>query len=430
MGIGRTAVGSVTLSRVTGTGNIDVSTNGGTTWTTVSVTGARVSVSLTGNINGQFAIRIVTSGDAVEATYPQLEDVTAQTTQTAGEYVSVGVTSAPYYHGSFVDGVKCFPTDLSGNPLTTMERYKPEAAATQIIAATADIRDMTGVNWVLGATMTRARTSVGADGAANSANRLTGGAVAATNTILYTVTAAASSRTYSALVKRVTGTGPVRIIQTGTETDISSQLNTAGYALVQLNASVLNVAIGFKIDTNGDAIDVDMNQFEAGTFATSRILTGGGVRNADVLTYTGGDIPNLKTLCVTFRRESGAASVGVVVTHGDGTSNERAYADMASATALQFAGYDGGVLQWDTTASNAYVPGTVAKLAFSQATNDLKMAFNGVAQTADTSATMPTNTQLQVGHVNGAFQLSGNVGGIYGWTRNFSQSELNAITAL
>jgi len=30
----------------------------------------------------------------------------------------------------------------------------------------------------------------------------------------------------------------------------------------------------------------------------------------------------------------------------------------------------------------------------------------------------------------GAFQLSGNVGGIYGWTRNLSQSELNAITAL
>ena len=40
--------------------------------------------------------------------HPQLEDVTAQTTQTAGEYVSVGVTSAPYYHGSFVDGVACF----------------------------------------------------------------------------------------------------------------------------------------------------------------------------------------------------------------------------------------------------------------------------------------------------------------------------------
>ena len=90
MGTDRTAVGSVTLSRVTGTGNIDVSTNGGTTWTTVSVTGARVSVSLTGNINGQFAIRIVTSGDAVDATYPQLEDVTGQTTQMASEYVSVG----------------------------------------------------------------------------------------------------------------------------------------------------------------------------------------------------------------------------------------------------------------------------------------------------------------------------------------------------
>lgn len=187
--------------------------------------------------------------------------------------------------------------DANGVPLTTANGasalctdaggpfgYLSEGAGTQLLA-TADIRDMTTANWTLGATMTRARTSVGADGAANSATRLTGGAVAATNTCYTTIVAAASSRTYSALVKRVTGTGPVRIVQTGTETDISAQLNATGYALVQLTASVLNVAVGFKIDTNGDAIDVDFNQFEAGAFATSRMAATGAARNADVLTY-------------------------------------------------------------------------------------------------------------------------------------------------
>ncbi|MGE9070550.1 hypothetical protein ACQKHG_24715, partial [Escherichia coli] len=63
----------------------------------------------------------------------------------------------------------------------------------------------------------------------------------------------------------------MRIVQTGTETDISSQINSLTYTRVQLTTSVLNVAIGFKIDTSGDAIDVDFNQFEAGAFASSPI---------------------------------------------------------------------------------------------------------------------------------------------------------------
>ena len=184
--------------------------------------------------------------------------------------ISEGVWSNTFADGSLI-------------PAATNKGYLAEGARTQILA-TADIRDMTTAAWTLGATMTRARTSVGADGAANSATRLTGGAVAATNTCYTTIVAAASSRTYSALVKRVTGTGPVRIVQTGTETDISSQLATTGYALVQLPASVLNVAVGFKIDTNGDAIDVDFNQFEDGAFASSRIASA-MTRAADVLTY-------------------------------------------------------------------------------------------------------------------------------------------------
>jgi hypothetical protein len=36
---------------------------------------------------------------------------------------------------------------------------------------------------------------------------------------------------------------------------------------------------------------------------------------------------------------------------------------------------------------------------------------------------------LSVGHIADLYQLNGNVGPIYGWTRNLSQSELDAITA-
>ena len=38
----------------------------------------------------------------------QWEDVSGQSNQTPGEYVSTNVLSAPF-HGSWCDGVKCFP---------------------------------------------------------------------------------------------------------------------------------------------------------------------------------------------------------------------------------------------------------------------------------------------------------------------------------
>lgn len=362
----------------------------------------------------------------------QLEDITGQSVQTAGEYVSVGVESAPAYHGSMVDGVKCFPTDLSGNPLTGMTTPLLELAATQLIAATADIRDMTTASWTLGATMTRARTSVGWDGGSNLATRLTGGAVAATNTITYTLVAAASSRTYSVGIKRITGTGPVRLTQDNfaTSTDISSQLTTTGYTLVQLNQSQLNAVFGIKIDTNGDAIDVDMNQFEAGAFATSRILTGGATRNADQFYYTDALLANIKTLVTRgFKREVGVTTAGAICYLSDGTTNNTAQMYLNTATQHGMAGVTGGVVQWGGNSSNAYTPGTLGSCALSVDTNDAKSAFNGVAQTPDASVTRPVVTRLEIGMAAGALQLNGYPGKIYGWTRNLSQSEVNGVSA-
>ncbi len=49
----------------------------------------------------------------VEVWGAQLEDITGQSNTNPGEYVSVGVLSAPY-HGAGVDGVKYFST-LNGN---------------------------------------------------------------------------------------------------------------------------------------------------------------------------------------------------------------------------------------------------------------------------------------------------------------------------
>ena len=147
--------------------------------------------------------------------------------------------------------------------------YLAEGERTQLVTPDASIRDMTDAAWVAGATMSVAKTGIGIDGVVNSCSRLTGGGVAATNTILQTLTAAASSRTYSVWLRRVTGTGVVNITQDGgsTWTAVTSDLVTANFVRVSLTASVLNAAFGIQVETDGDVVLADFNQFEAGAFA-------------------------------------------------------------------------------------------------------------------------------------------------------------------
>ena len=268
---------------------------------------------LNNNVDGTYIGAIGASDATLDILYvwPQEEDITGVTITAPSEYVSSGVLSAPY-HGAGVDGVKYFSTlngntvasnvvtEATGAPIVTGASgvaanapvdargpfgYLAEGAATQLVTPTASIRDMTDASWVAGATMTVAKNAIGADGTANGASTLTGGAVEATNTILQTLVAAASSRTNSALVRLVSGTGPVYLMQGATASaDLFSSLNTSTYSLLELNASVLNVAFGFKLGVN-TVIEVDMNQFEALAFATSRILTAGATREVDALSF-------------------------------------------------------------------------------------------------------------------------------------------------
>ena len=426
------AAGAYQFSMGAGTGTATFSGTGGATGTLAASASARTWVAKT--ITAGTLVITASVADLADLQVVSMVGVTDQTT--LREYVSVGVASAPYYHGSMVDGVKCFGTDYSGNPLPTSEiaTYPmrgawDETAATQLIAATADIRDMTTASWTLGATMTRARTSVGIDGVANMATRLTGGAVAATNTITYTLVAAASSRTYSVWIKRITGTGPVRLTQDNfaTNSDISGQLVSGRWVQVLITQSQLNAVFGIKVDTNGDAIDVDCNQFEAGTAATSRILTGGATRPADVMTYTGADVAPIKAMSCTFWRPVGVSAVGTISALSDGTTANYAQAVLSSAIGAVFQGGASSVEQWNRTASNTYTPGTQSKMAWSMATNNILMDKDATAQTTDTTATIPAISQINQGHVAGSFQLNGATADLYFWHRNLSQSELGAV---
>lgn len=404
----------------------------------------------------------------------QLEDVTAQTTQTAGEYVSVGVESAPYYHGSGVDGVKCFPTDLSGNPLTTMERYKSELAATNLcLQSNAFTTTWTAIN-----TPAITQNAVGPDGA-TSAWTLIDNAAGAVSGIQQSIAITAAAYTFSIFVKKTSGAtsfpvllwyppGPVEMqactvdTNNGVATDWTAYTGftmAAGRSVrctsynddfwrVELTktgtAAAHNIDINPAGTTNptqssgtytgsvqGSAVFYGA-QVELGSSASSYIATTttAGTRNADILTYSGGDIPNLKTLMAGFRREVGVGSSGAIAQLDDGTANDFVITYLSSATAIRHQGTDGGAVQWNlpVVAVSTYVPGTACKSVQTWTTNDVKAAVNGATLTGDTAATVPTVTQLTVGHLLGAWQLDGNVGPIYGWTRNQSQSELNAVT--
>ena len=263
---------------------------------------------------------IGTSGAGADANidilmcYAMLEDATSQANQNPSEYVSVGVLSAPY-HGANVDGVQYFNT-LNGNTVasnvvteatgaaivtgasgvaTTAPvdaggpyGYLAEGARADVLGTTAAIRrTMTDVGWV-NTTMT-VGAATGTDGVASAAASLT--ATGANSTSLFTTVLGAAIRTYSAWVRRKTGTGTVNITGDNGATWTAITLTTT-YALFQFTtASAANPVVGFRLVTSGDAIEVGWNTLEAATFANPTPIPLNVSKAVDVLTYpTSGNV--------------------------------------------------------------------------------------------------------------------------------------------
>ncbi len=304
--------------------------------------------------------------------------------------------------------------------------YFAEGAGTQLVTPTASIRDMTDASWVKGATMTAALTGTGIDGVVNSCSRLTGGAVAATNTVFQTLTAAASSRTYSVWLKRVTGTGTINLTEDalGTATDVTASLNTNTFTLVSVTASVLNASFGIQIVTNGDVILADFNQFEAGAFATSPMDAAGAVRNGDVLTYpTAGNV--LGTIGSTYMEISELWSNSQVVA-------PRALDLGSNSSALYFSAdklsiFDKTTQSLDTsfTASTS-----IQKAGSSYGGTTMRTFVNGIAGSgAVFDGDMNIGINLSVGAQNASInQWYGTLKGIRLWQRQLPNAVLQAIT--
>lgn len=382
-------------------------------------------------------------GEKIYARRWQLEHISGQAITAPSEYVSKGVASTPW-HGAGVDGVKYFST-ANGNTVASNVVTEATGASLTLTAAGISVfgaathialhnRDLTNAAWVKGATATVAKDQTGADGVANSASRITAGAVLATNTVLQTVTLASSSRSQEAYIKRLVGTGTVEMTtDNGTSwINITSSI-TASWTRIRIPVqTVTNPVFGFRLTTNADAIAVDYVTNTSVVDAPVIQTAGAAVTvNADVITATQPAGMTEGTLYVRAIGPVGPQDYRAFMQIDDGTNNERAvlFANITDAKSSYII-TDGGASQVSDLAGPAWTAGVSGRAAGRYKLNDSNSAFNGTARTADTSCTMPTTTTIRIGSTLGAGLESANTVLQYTalYRRGFSDAELVSLT--
>jgi hypothetical protein len=149
------------IKRSVGTGNIDMTTNGGTNWTTVTVTSGytRVWCAPQTVTNPSIGFRIVTSGDAVIVDYVQNEAVTAGQT---GVTSAIATTTAAVTRAA--DDFAFNPTAVGFNATqgTWLVHWYNRNDGTQVALITSDlVTDYTQISQA-SATLCRCELNTGA----------------------------------------------------------------------------------------------------------------------------------------------------------------------------------------------------------------------------------------------------------------------------
>lgn len=268
-------------------------------------------------------------------------------------------------------------------------------------------RDLTqdgGSPWTLSNT-TAAKDVTGIDNAANSASTLT--ATAANGTVLQTVTKASAANTYSVWLKRKTGSGDIDITDNN-GTNWTTVAVTSSWLRFDITRTQANPIFGIRIVTDTDAVYVDMNQLEAGSFRTSEIATttAAVTRSADVATTALSGVPGFSVTEGTVFIEYALIIGGDAGTFpgswsiDDGTGDDSIDLALRQSDNLTFCRVKTGTVAQalvELTAPSS--PTTMSKVAMVWATNDVSGAQDGtLAGTPDTSATIPTGlTTLRIG---------------------------------
>ena len=406
------------------------------------------------------------------------------TSSTTGEVWTINGASSVVrnaaYHGSMVDGVKCYDTDRSGNPIPTtgsypLVGYVPWEARTNLCLQS----NAFTTTWTASGPPTITQNVVGPDGA-TSAWTLTDGTGGADHITSGNITFTAAAYTASVFIKKTVGatTFPVLwMIDAGTTTtslctaDTNNGVATVwtanGFGLAmmagasarcssyndnywrfELTATGTAVAYNFKFGpalattanqssgtfsaaTTGSAVFYGA-QVELGSFATpyQPTTTVAVARNKDEFSETtsGAILAAGGTISLTYIPYH--SPVGTIALWGTYVDASNYTAILHDATNLIFRKRIAGV-NYDATIANAFTSGTTYKMAASWGSGGSTIYLNGVAGTphANTTAAQIAAT-MQFGADGNSLQQPGAaVINSYIWQRQLSGSEQAAVTA-
>lgn len=438
----------------------------------------RVSMKFTATSSGSNAVNLITitSGSSARAqsylgtgvwfyaSAAQLEDVTGQSIQTVGDYVSTNVLSSPF-HGAMVDWVKYFDTDLLGNKLSP-KGYYVEWASTNLLT-----QSNTFSSWSKSiATMTiTPNQGTWLDGT-NSLWKIATGTSTWLQWIILGATVTAAIHTYTVYAKA----GENSILQLLTQWTLSSWYinfdlsdGTIGssslwtgsitpvawfpwiYKCVAITNALVagtgNIYIsqvptkttGRAGSMTGDGVSgiyVWWAQFELGSMSTSHIFTTGSTvtRNDDLLSYNASNAVSSSGAAYLEFTMWDVPPVGVDrrvfwLTANTNNRLQITGSSITTNTTIITVGNGSSVLStnlWNVVSTNTY-----SKVAVKWVNGWVANMFQNGSKSTNISSPSVAVTQIDVGNVGGA-PLFWSIKNLKVWKSPPTDSELQALTTL
>lgn len=397
----------------------------------------------------------------------QLEDVTGQSIQTVGDYVSTNVLSSPF-HGAMVDWVKYFDTTLAGDTISasTLKWVLIEWARTNLLTQSNTFSSWTKNFAWMTVTPNQGTWLDGANslwkiipwvGSALQSLTLTTTVTAAVHA--YTVYAKAGENGYLQLLASgaissgyinfdlFTGTIGASSLWTGSITPVSGlpwvykcvaitntlTATSNSIHLSQVPTSTTGRA-GSMVGDWVSGLYVWWAQFELWSMSTSHLFTTGATvtRNADVLSY---NVANVISNYGAFYFEYTMGDVPSVwvdrraIAFTTNTNNRLQLVATAPTTNITAISVGNGSAVLSANLSNVMATGTYSKVAGKWTNGWVANLFQNGSKSTNISSPSVAVTQIDVGTAGGS-PIYGSIKNLKVWKSPPSDSELQAITTL